>query len=70
MGAPDYALLAERLDRLEHENRLLKRAIAVILALCGIGLLLAQQARRGETPPRQKPAASAPAEPATDSPPG
>jgi len=41
-----YAALAERIERLELQNRVLKRAMAVLLALCGVGLLIGQNALR------------------------
>ena len=48
MAAPgDQLTLAERVERLEVQNRLLKRAVTVLLALTGIGIFLGQHAIRG-----------------------
>jgi hypothetical protein len=43
----DQPSLAERVERLEVQNRLLKRAVAVLLALTGVGIFLGQHAIRG-----------------------
>jgi hypothetical protein len=42
----ERASLEERLGRLEVQNRLLKRAMAVLLALTGVGIFLGQHAIR------------------------
>jgi hypothetical protein len=42
----ERASLEERLDRVEVQNRLLKRAMAVLLALTGVGIFLGQHAVR------------------------
>lgn len=46
-SASDDPTLAERVERLEVQNRFLKRALAVLLALTGVGILLGQHAVRG-----------------------
>ena len=62
---PDLLAMLGRIDRLERENRLLKRAMAVLFALVGIALvvhhvILRDHMSRYDTAP---PARTAPADP-------
>ena len=62
-GVPDLQRLEERLAYLERQNRLLRRAVAVLFALVGISLLIQQIYGRQHRHQTQPPPKTAPEKP-------